>query len=346
MPLADPHAPQRVQHRRPGLVPYDKDHRMEPAKGAQVDFYERLSLRGILWAHLHNLYGSAFQDFFDDVMTLCVPGFVDVRTHGKLGDLSSDGLALHDGRLYACYAPETVDYAATIRKFRSDLTGAIKKRSGQFTTFVFVHNDVRGMHPQLSAEMAAAQSTHPRIAFEIMGFRHFRDLLGKQQSSDVEEVLKTPLPMHHTVAVGLQEMEELLADLASKRLSDASPVPIETVSAHKLLYSDLMTDTQAELRNGMRHSAMISDYYQRRIDITERDEVAARFHAEYLDAINNGLDPEDVLLRMREFLAGNRTSTAPRYRAQTAILAYFFESCDIFENAPVGWQPTLKVGVQ
>lgn len=308
-----------------------------------MDFYERLSMRGVLWAHLHELHGNAFQSFFHDVMSLCVPGFVDVRTHGNLGDQSSDGLDLHDCKLYACYAPETVDGAATSRKFTSDLDGAIKKRPGQFTTFVFVHNDVRGVHPEISTALAEARTTHPGISFEVMGMRHFRDLLGKQDSRDVEVLLKSQLPMHHTVAVGLQEMEELLADLATMRLSDIPPLPVENVSVHKLRYSELTKDSQAELRDGMRHSAAISDYYRRRIDITERDDVAARFHAEYLDAVNDGLEPEDVLLRLREFLAGNRLPSAPSYRAQTAILAYFFESCDIFENAPAEWEPDLQV---
>lgn len=308
-----------------------------------MDFYERLSMRGVLWAHLHDLHGNAFQTFFHDLMALCVPGFVDVRTHGNLGDLASDGLDLHDGKLYACYAPETVDASATIQKFTSDLAGAIKKRSGQFTTFVFVHNDVRGVHPEISAALADARAAHPGTSFEVMGMRHFRDLLGKQDSQDVEALLRSQLPMQHAVSIGLQEMEELLADLASLRIADISPPPIETVSVHKLSYSKLTEESQAELRDGMRHSATISDYYQRRIDITERDDVAARFHAEYLDAVGDGLEPEDVLLRLREFLAGNRMPSAPIYRAQTAVLAYFFESCDIFENAPMGWEPTTGV---
>lgn len=292
---------------------------------------------------MHDLHGNAFQSFFHDVMALCVPGFVDVRTHGNLGDLASDGLDLHGSKLYACYAPETVDAAATIAKFKSDLNGAIKKRSGQFTTFVFVHNDVRGMHPEVSSALADARTAHPEISFEVMGMRHFRDLLGKQDCQDVEAILKTQLPMQHTVAIGLQEMEELLASLASSRITDASPPTIEEVSVHKLRYSELTEDSQAELRDGMRYSNSISDYYQRRIDITERDDVAARFNAEYIEAVNAGLEPEDVLLRLREFLAGNRAQSAPKYRAQTAILAFFFESCDVFENAPAGWEPQVEV---
>lgn len=308
-----------------------------------MDFYERLSMRGVLWAHLHDLHGNAFQTFFNDLMALCVPGFVDVRTHGKLGDLASDGLDLHYGKLYACYAPETVDASATIQKFKSDFAGAIKKRSGQFRSFVFVHNDVRGVHPEISTALADARTTHPGISFEVMGMRHFRDLLGKQDSQDVEGLLKSQLPIQHAVSVGLQEMEELLADLALLRIADVSPPTIESVSVHKLRYSELTEDSQKELRYGMRHSAMISDYYQRRIDITERDDVATRFHAEYLDAVGYGLEPEDVLLRLREFLAGNRMPSGPNYRAQTAVLAYFFESCDIFENAPTDWEPAVGV---
>lgn len=308
-----------------------------------MDFYERLSMRGVLWAHLHDLHGNAFETFFHDLMALCVPGFVDVRTHGNLGDLASDGLDLHDDKLYACYAPETVDASATIQKFTSDLTGAIKKRSGQFTTFVFVHNDVRGVHPEISTALARARTAQRGISFEVMGMRHFRDLLGRQDSQDVEALLKSQLPMQHAVSIGLQEMEELFADLASLRIADISPPTIEPVSVHKLRYSELTEESQVELRDGMRHSAMISDYYQRRIDITERDDVAARFHAEYLGAVGDELEPEDVLLRLREFLAGNRMPSGPRYRAQTAVLAYFFESCDIFENAPTGWEPATGV---
>lgn len=307
--------------------------------GSRLDFYERLSMRGVLWAHLHDLQGNAFEAFFHDVMTLCVPGFVEVRTHGNLGDLSSDGLDLHEGRLYACYAPETVNAASTVQKFKSDLAGAIEKRSGQFSTFVFVHNDVRGIHPEISVALAEARVAHPSISFETMGMRHLRDLLGKQDSRDVEAVLKSQLPMQHAIAVGLQEMEDLLATLATQRLVETSSVAMEIVSAHKLRYSDLSAESQAELRDGMRYSSMISDYYQGRIDVTERDDVAARFHAEYLEAVNDRLDPEDILLRLRVFLGGNRQQSAPVYRAQTAVLASFFESCDIFENAPAGWAP-------
>ncbi|SEE70655.1 ABC-three component system protein [Ruania alba] len=308
-----------------------------------MDFYERLSMRPVLWMKLHSLTGDAFQDFFQDLMTCSDPSFVDVRTHGNLGDLSSDGLSLHDRRLYACYAPETPDASKTVSKFNGDLAGALTKRAGQFDTFVFVHNDTRGTHPEVSAALAGARDAHDGIHFEVMGARRLRDIIGRLSRDQVETLLGSQIPLQHTVTVGLVEMEELLAELSVASIMLDQAVPVEAVSIDKLQFSALTPDSQAELRNAMRHSPMIDDYYARRIDVNERDEVAARFNLEYRDAASSDVEPEDTLLRLREFLAGSRVQSGPLYRAQTAVLAYFFQRCDIFENPPEGWVAPTEV---
>jgi hypothetical protein len=308
-----------------------------------VDFFERLSMRPMLWTKLHSLTGDAFQTFFHDLMACSDPSFVDVRTHGNLGDFSSDGLSLHDRRLYACYAPETPDASKTISKFNGDLAGALEKRSGQFDTFVFVHNDTRGTHPEVSAVVAGARDAHDGVHFEVMGARHLRDIIGRLSRDQVETILGSQLPLQHTVTVGLAEMEELLAELSVAGITLDEAAAVEAVSIDKLQFSELTPDSQAEMRDAMRHSPMIDDYYARRIDVNERDEVAARFNREYRDAVACDVEPEDTLLRLREFLAGSRVQSGPWYRAQTAVLAYFFQRCDIFENPPADWFPPSEV---
>lgn len=304
-----------------------------------MEFYERLALRPVLWTRLHDLTGTAFEQFFQDYMVLVDPGFIDVRTHGNIGDLSSDGLSLHSNKLYACYAPETASADATIRKFKSDLVGALKKRAGQFETFVFVHNDVRGTHPEVAQALAEARTAHPALTFELIGMRHIRDALGKLSIESVESLLRLQLPLQHEVRMALPEMEDLLQFLATQRIVESDGGPIKAVSGQKLRYSLLLPETQTELREAMKHSSAIDDYYEARIDITERDEVAARFHQEYLDAaLAVPGDPEECLFRLRKFLAGTSAAPAAKYRAQTSVLAYYFQSCDIFENPPADWE--------
>lgn len=304
-----------------------------------MEFYERLSLRAVLWAKMHGLTGSAFETFFQDVMVASEPDFVDVRTHGNLGDLASDGLTLHGGQLFGCYAPESSDGSKTIAKFQSDLVGALVKRAGQFEEFVFVQNDTRGTHPEISVALRAAALEHTGVTFSIMNYRHFRDRLGKLTRDQVEDLLSVQLPLQHHVTVGLEEMEDLLAHLAEQRVEANPAMPLDEVSAGKLVYSDLDIETQAELRDAMRFSPSIDEYYQARIDVTERDEVAARFSAEYQRARAECDGPEAVLHMLHVYLAGASVPQRSTYRAATAVLAFFFATCDIFENAPVGWRP-------
>ncbi|MEV6425635.1 hypothetical protein [Streptomyces sp. NPDC051662] len=83
---------------------------------------------------------STFEAFFHRLMSARHPEFLDVRTHGRLGDQGSDGFMLHESKLYACYAPppQTVSATEIRQKIRSDLAKALAQRADQFDTFVFV----------------------------------------------------------------------------------------------------------------------------------------------------------------------------------------------------------------
>ena len=79
------------------------------------------------------------------------------------------GFARSRDKLYACYGPESPDDYETGRKFKSDLASAVKNRPGQFSTFVFVHNDRRGMHPRVATEIINSAQAHPSLTFEQIG---------------------------------------------------------------------------------------------------------------------------------------------------------------------------------
>src|SRR6266498_5612938 len=135
-------------------------------------FDQRMFARVKFLDLMTDLYENAFETFFHSLMSARYPDFLDVRTAGRLGDQGADGLLLHQNRLYACYAPQTFDAGAVAQKFASDLTKACAKRKGEFGTFVFVHNDRRGMHPQLASLLVEANAQHADLKFEQMGLRH------------------------------------------------------------------------------------------------------------------------------------------------------------------------------
>ena len=286
---------------------------------------------------LAELYESAFEEFFQDLMCLRYKDFADVRTAGNLGDLSSDGLTLVSRKLYACYGPRVFDSSRLKKKFRDDLAGAIEKREGEFDTFVFVHNDLRGIHPELTSLLSEAADSHANIQFEPFGYRQLRNEAQRLDAEDVETLLGYPLPMQMVYGVELDELVPLLEHLARTRLAVDELLPIIQPSVAKLDYNGFTDEGREELRRGIIQAPRIDEYYSQRQDVVERDEVAHAFSQEYARICNDYSDPEDIVHHLEQYVLGNASAPGAKRRAATVVLAYFFQSCDIFDNPPPGW---------
>ncbi|TVT33086.1 hypothetical protein FNH05_27370 [Amycolatopsis rhizosphaerae] len=304
-----------------------------------LDFMERLAVRFLMKVKLADLHTNAFEEFFHELMCYRYPSFLDVRTAGSLGDEGSDGLLLHGNKLYACYAPEVFSTRKLIKKFEDDFAKALRKRKGQFDTFVFVHSDQRGMHPTVTKCLADARNKNNDLKFEQFGQKHFRNEACRLDLDEVEDLLGTELPAKEmTYSFPLEELEPLLDHLRLQRVSADTSSDLGKVSLKKLDFNKFSEDTKYELRRMMVRSSDIEEYYANRIDITERDEVAAGFHEEYLRLCTTFDDPDEIMWQLELYVLGNAAVPPHRRRAVTAVLAYFFQTCDIFENPPLGWE--------
>lgn len=304
-----------------------------------LKFQERMFVKAAFRELMANLHYDAFEDFFHRLMTARYPDFVQVRTHGNLGDLGADGLRLHDGRLYACYGPEVFDAARAANKFQTDLAKALVKRPGQFKTFVFVYNDARGLHPEVTRLLARAAKDHTSLKFEPMGPPRFLRELWKLIREDIEDLLGAPIPIHEFVyGIGLEDLTPLLRHLMTHRSRGTSAAPLREVPATKLDFNRLGGDDQEMLRLGMRYTPLVEQYYQGITDVTERDEVAADFNAYYRQVAVDYGEPDQVIVELQKYVVGNERQGTAAELALWVVLAYFFETCDIFEEPPAGWQ--------
>jgi hypothetical protein len=252
--------------------------------------------------------------------------------------MGSDGLLLSELKLYACYAPEVFDYDKVIDKFEGDLSKAIEKRGDQFETFVFVHNDLRGIHPAVSKAFPNFAAAHPDISLEIFGHRRFRDLLVTLSRESVEDILGRELPLKEMVyGAGIDELESLLDHLSELRVRQSDAAAIKPVSNRKLAYNDFSDEMRDDVRKAMIRSADIDHYYASRIDTTERDEVANAFRQEYFSIRETCDDSDQIVYYLEQFVMGNAHAPLKKRLATTAVISYFFQTCDIFEDAPDGW---------
>ncbi|WP_239334036.1 ABC-three component system protein [Frankia sp. CiP3] len=308
-----------------------------------LGFEEQSFVRAMLRRLLDERSGKAFERFFQDLMCARYPGFIDVRTHGKLGDMGADGLL--DGKLYACYAPEVPDATAVRTKFKKDLAKATAKRGDHFDTFVFVHNDLRGVHPEISILLGQASRDHPTLLFENRGPRYLHRELCRLEREEIEDLLGCEIPVSERVyRIGLDDLEPLLAHLVAQRRAARFPAPAREVPPDKLAYNELSAEDRDEIVFAMRYTPQVEEYYQGRTDITERDEVAQGFSAYYQQVKAAYQEPGEVLWKLQEYVAGNARGSRDHERAVMVVLAYFFETCDIFDEPPLGWRAPAEHG--
>ncbi|GAB2822512.1 hypothetical protein GCM10022221_20630 [Actinocorallia aurea] len=310
-----------------------------------MQFEERMYAKLKFFEKLAELHENAFEDFFHNLMSAKHPSYIDVRTHGNIGDQGADGLLLHDRKLYACYAPPTFNVGSIEEKFFSDLKKAKEKRVGQYDIFVFVHNDMRGMHPEMSSILANASRDNAPLKIEHLGRRRLWQVLMGLEKDQVEDLLGCEIPIHERVyGIGLEDLKPLLEHLKSQTSAPDPFQPLPEIHENKLDYNNLEGDSRYALVNALKNTYLIGDYYRRGVSAYERDEVAAGFSIYYQQLKEKWDTHEDILWQLVIYVLGNQLPDPRTHRAAWVILAYFFERCDIFEQPPDGWTPYAAIG--
>jgi hypothetical protein len=295
---------------------------------ARIRFLERMS----------ELTGSAFEDFFHDLMCARYPDFLDVRTHGNIGDQGADGLTLQGRKLFASYAPHAFNATDVKTKFNSDLKKAKEKRSGQFDTFVFVHNDRRGMHPEITTLLAGAKAENPALEFEQVGVRHLWQECMRLDLESVEDVLDCEIPVRPVVyGIGMEDLAPLLKHLRELRTKSDPLMSLDDVPPTKMDYNRLDEEAREDLQKGRRQAHLVEAFYDGSLREIEHDEVAEGFRIYYEQLKVEWEEPEEVLWQLEMYVLGNERQHPKVHRAAWVVLAHFFDRCDIFEVPPPGW---------
>lgn len=111
--------------------------------------------------------------------------------------------------------------------------------------------------------------------------------------------------------------------------------------AEKLQYNQLSDATATLLKAGFTRAEIVKKYLRGVADQTRHDRIAASFRRRYEELKGEGLPPDDIFVGLQKFVMGNDIASPSRQAATLAILAYFFEACEIFERPPAGMSESV-----
>ena len=274
--------------------------------------------------------GNAFQSFFNDLMGRAYKSdYLPCRPWGNRGDQKNDGFLKSDRRLFQVYAPNEMTENEAIKKIDEDFNGAKKFWGEHFDKWSFVHNAHDGLPPHIHRKILEFEKDNPGITLDPWGYIELLDIFRKITREDLEPWLGYAPNSSIKTKIGFKDIQIVLEAIVIKsREPGVKPkkVPPKKIEANQL------SESIAELiKAGMSKAMVVDDFFKKWHDPTFGEKIAAAFRKKY-DQLREEFTPNEIFHELQKWIGGSERRTAEHEMAILTVIAYYFESCDIFEE--------------
>ena len=274
--------------------------------------------------------GTAFENWFVSLAAHAFGSdFEGVRPYGNKGDWKCDGRQISTGAIFQCYAPDSMTDTKTIAKINEDFTGALEKWSDQMKVWVFVHNDLRGLPPTVGNHVNSLRKHNPEVKIEIWSEPNLFELFNLL-TNEAKELLFGPVPNQHVMDKRARPDLEPVIDALEQRDVDPSDEFPPPPSVRKLEKNALSEDSANLLQFGRRKVGLVEQYFRKSARVELGDKIAEEFRKRYSDLKLLELPPDQIFMYLQQY--AGMSGEPKRQAAVMAVLAYFFDTCDIFED--------------
>lgn len=276
--------------------------------------------------------GIEFEELFKTVMKHRFGSdFVSVRPYGKIGDRKLDGYLRSEKTVFQCYAPTRVVQHRLLAKITEDFVGAKEYWKDDMTRWRLVHNQTSDLPPDAIKKFLELQTMHKAVSIDELRYEEFRSLtleLDLERLEDIFGVVPTERSLDN---LNSEELNKVIENISQKDTPAKPTLSIPT--KEKLSWNQLSQDTRGMIEHGRVRSRFVEAYFINHVDPNLGQAIGRSFREEYLALKKQNHTPNQIFRELQEF-AGGMAGSVQRQTAVLAILTYFFETCDIFENNP------------
>jgi len=256
--------------------------------------------------------------------------FIATRTWGQAGDQKCDGYRLSNGAFYQVYAPDDLDEKSAVKKMKDDFTGALEKWGEKIKIWVFVHNAKIGVPPHILQQLTDFKNDNKDIDFKHMGKYDLKTLLFETSEVSIRDILGA-IPTYQDINnLSMEAIKRTL--LGIEKTEQVANFSIAPVSQEKLDANNLSAESRQLFEVGMMKSNLIESFFRQWHDPRLEEKTATEMNSLYKTAVNESLDSDSVFQKILLTIAGDDMGNPPTTIAALTIMAYFFQTCDIFEQ--------------
>lgn len=285
---------------------------------------------------IHESNGKAFEILFSTIMGYRYPKFQQVKPQGSIGDRGNDGYIPDLGHYYQVYAPEKPRDSGSSAAKKSvadfDKLSAYWNKISPIKRYSFVFNDkFEGSFPEIESNLSSLKATHKLEEASVFLAKHLEETLFDLKEDQIILILGY-VPNIATVEV--LDFDNL-RDVIRYIMESVTPLnPLSNLVApdfeDKIKFNGLSNVCADLLRFGSYHVGSIENYFRLNSSHTKQH-LRNKVNSVYLEEASNKSSGDEVFVAVMERLTPNPQSQALQ-NACLVIMAYYFESCDIFEE--------------
>lgn len=279
--------------------------------------------------------GDGFQRLFEKLMSQAYPNdFMACRPWGNFGDRKNDGYLPSARILFQVYAPNELSAAEAVKKISEDFDGAKEHWKQYFDEWTFVHNapDSR-LGPHVIEVLNKLRQGNPQIKIGHWGYEEMLAKFRQLSLEHLESWFGPSLTMEANVNLGYSDLIAVLTHISTASAPITSEV--KAVSAGKI-EANLLSQAVADfLKIGMQKSSLVAQFFNIWKNPTYGEQIAQAFKSKYMALRDRTpqLHPDEIFGQLETWAGGTANTTPTHKAAVLAVLAYFFDKCEIFEDA-------------
>ena len=283
------------------------------------------------WKHKR----TAFQEWLGAIMTRRYSDdFIRIRL--SKGDGGLDGYRLSTQTVYQVFAPREYTAIEMAKKIKGDFAHAkdtLAEKNLEMKEWIFVHNDPDDLPHEALTELAKLQADNPAIKVRRWEFTAIWNEIKQLAEDELVELFGTAPTLELLEGLCYQDIIPVIEHLATEK-SPPLP-PTDPPSPRKLEFNELSEQRAVYIQQGRTKQGLVESYLAGMPDEDKPEEIAEAFRRRYKTHRDAGFDADQIFDELWQFAGGRVFAAEPvKLAGVMTVLAFYFDSCDIFENPP------------
>lgn len=330
-----------------------------------MDVQQKLDVRKAFKLRVHESNGNAFEDLFCDVMRASNKDFKKVKPQGRIGDRKNDGFIQSEGKYFQVYSPQSPTGNPTLAtsKIEKDLAGLIQywgsQHNYEIKHFYFVFNDkYHGAYPEIYTTVNSLKNEYKLEVCDVFLSSELEDVFMGLSEDSIASICGYYPKSEDIGFIDNSIVAEVVGYVSENYigLSDSQTNEPPDFDS-KIHFNKLGKSIAMHLNIGAYQVGYVEDYFRTNSTFSRQQsrDSLNKMYSHYLNADNGdaavatGLSESDIVFKnmVDEILPANLSNMQSRdyERNVIAVLAFFFEACDIFEEPPEDYDRKVNENV-